>query len=120
MFSRSSSSSISLRTYGFEPADCAAPRARSAPFRAFAFVLLAIASTPPAFFSVLGTKAQLIPRKPRSDGGLERLLDPVDVDELEVAPLVLGDLGDVALVAAGQDHSLDPRTLGSERLLLDA
>ena len=43
----------------------------------------------------------------------------LDVDELELAALVLGDLVDLALVAVGHDHALDPRALRRERLLLE-
>src|SRR6266536_2702265 len=52
--------------------------------------------------------------------GLQRLLDPVDEHELEPLALVLGDLGDLAVVAVRDDHPLDPGALGGERLLLQA
>src|SRR5918992_409724 len=62
------------------------------------------------------------PRNRPSSGprGLERFADLLDVGELELAQLVLGDLGDVGLVAGRDDHPLDPGALRGERLLLQA
>src|SRR3954469_14161042 len=58
--------------------------------------------------------------RPTSQRRLERLLDSVDVHELESLALVRGNLGDVALVALRNDDPLDPGPLGGQRLLLQA
>src|SRR4029453_8915283 len=50
----------------------------------------------------------------------EHVSDVVGVDEVETLALLLGDLLHVALVAVGDDHLLDARSLGGERLLLQA
>src|SRR6266487_3755817 len=116
MLSRSSGSSITRRRYGFAVADCAAPRARSALARALrAFVLLSI-----AYSSKFVTLGAYTAEGELSQSGGERLVDPLDVDELEAAALVLRDLGDVALVSPREDHPLDLRSLGGKHLLLDA
>src|SRR5215204_932205 len=44
----------------------------------------------------------------------EHVSDVVGVDELETLALLLGDLLHVALVAVGDDHLLDARSLGGE------
>src|SRR5882757_10972926 len=56
----------------------------------------------------------------RLECNFEHVADLLGVDELELAELLLGDLLDVALVALGDDHALDPGPLGGERLLLQA
>src|SRR5215213_9200585 len=117
MLSRSSSSSISRRTYSLSAA------ARPCSHASCAFVLLAIRLT----LLFLASCAELIPaprpRNPRSDrlkGRLEDLRDAIHEHEFEVLSLVLGDLGHITAVSLRHDHSLDPGALGGERLLLQA
>src|SRR5262245_42874478 len=108
MFWRSSSSSSSRRTYGLEATDLAASPA-------FALLLLAPMGLLTSFSRV---REQDIPARARPnlrglrglllERDLERVADRLDVVELQVTALVLGDLLDVSLVAVGNDDLLDP------------
>src|SRR4051794_12518971 len=98
MLSRSSSSSISLCTYGLEPSDfadsVALVRLDDAPMsspRSFAGCRVRIPS--PA----KSVRKRAFLR--RLECSVEHLADLLGVDELELAELVLGDLLDVALVS---------------------
>src|SRR5919108_4774097 len=51
------------------------------------------------------------------EGDFERLVDPVDREELELGARLLGQLLEIALVLARKDHLRDSRTLRSEGLL---
>src|SRR5215203_3517362 len=111
MFSRSSSSSMSRRTYGLDATDRAASPA-------FALLLCApmglLSSFPgcrcrlPSYR--LPVTARAAPRgrlSIRLQRRLQDVPDVVGVDELEPLALLLGDLLDVTLVAVRDNHLLD-------------
>src|SRR5262245_30856026 len=110
MFWRSSSSSMSRRTYGLDATDLAASPA-------FALLLCAPMGLLRSF---PGCRCRLPARRLSGRFGslpirLQRdrqdVSDVVGVDEVEAAALLLGDLLDVALVPIGNDHLLDPGPL---------
>src|SRR4051795_8067028 len=112
MFSRSSSSSMSRRTYGLDATDRAASPA-------FALLLCAPMGLLRSFPGCRGRLPSCaIPI--RLQGDLQHIADVVGVDEVQSLPLLLGDLLDIPLVPIGHDHLLDPGALRGERLLLQS
>src|SRR4051794_4494422 len=117
MLSRSSSSSMSRRTYSLSAA------ARPCSHASCALVLLAIRLTLLFLGSRRGAYTRAAPAESPAEhlqGGLEHLLDAIDEHELEVLPLVFGDLGDITAVPLGHDHPLDPGPFRGQGLLLQA
>src|SRR5688572_13650884 len=103
------------RTYGFEPACCAACRAFSALVLAINNSLVRLAPSAEHIPGDVGRRPAICLQR-ASQGVVDRLA----VDELETLALVLGDLVHVGLVAGRNEHALDARPLRRERLLLQA
>src|SRR5688500_13719541 len=118
MLSRSSSSSMSRWTYGFERrldaaspaffADCAARLLFTAINPLLIGFLVRLVSAGSLYPISAGARPPAHSEFSHGLGVFERyregLAQLLDVDELEIAPLVLGDLVDLALVERGHDH----------------